>query len=239
MQFSKNKFPTLNYPQIGIKSYAQNFEDVILWRVFHNIHSGYYIDLGAQHPIYDSVSKAFYEKGWRGLHVEPSRKYVKELKIDRKDELVLPYAISNVKKPLVFYEIKDTGLSTCSKKIINAHQKNGYKFVEKIVKTISLFDVFEKIKKEIHWLKIDIEGFELQALKSWGQHKSRPWVVLIESTFPNSQNPMWKEWERYLLRRGYTFVYFDGLNRFYLHKSKNEFRKYFNVPPNIFDKFTR
>ena len=46
-------------------SYAQNFEDVILNRIFKDKESGFYIDVGAHHPIYDSVTKAFYERGWQ------------------------------------------------------------------------------------------------------------------------------------------------------------------------------
>ena len=54
-------------------SYAQNFEDVILWRALKHVENGFYIDIGAQDPVIDSVSRGFYEKGWRGLHVEPTR----------------------------------------------------------------------------------------------------------------------------------------------------------------------
>ena len=52
-------------------SYAQNFEDVILNRALHGVTDGCYIDIGANDPEVDSVSLAFYERGWRGLHVEP------------------------------------------------------------------------------------------------------------------------------------------------------------------------
>ena len=55
---------------MSIVSYAQNFEDVMLWRALGHVSNGFYIDVGAQHPIIDSVSKAFYEHGWRGVHVE-------------------------------------------------------------------------------------------------------------------------------------------------------------------------
>ena len=47
---------------MSIVSYAQNFEDVMLWRALGQVENGVYIDIGAQHPLIDSVSKAFYEK---------------------------------------------------------------------------------------------------------------------------------------------------------------------------------
>ena len=55
-----------------IISYAQNFEDVLLWRALKQVRNGFYIDIGAQHPEHDSVSKLFYDHGWRGVHVEPT-----------------------------------------------------------------------------------------------------------------------------------------------------------------------
>ena len=54
-------------------SYAQNFEDVMLWRALKHINNGFYIDIGANDPVVDSVSLAFYENGWRGVHVETHR----------------------------------------------------------------------------------------------------------------------------------------------------------------------
>ena len=52
-------------------SYAQNFEDVILWRALRDVPNGFYIDIGAGHPVADSVTMHFYEHGWRGINVEP------------------------------------------------------------------------------------------------------------------------------------------------------------------------
>ena len=56
-------------------SYAQNFEDVILWRALKHVKEGFYVDIGAQDPVINSVSLAFYEHGWRGVHVEPHSGY--------------------------------------------------------------------------------------------------------------------------------------------------------------------
>ena len=61
-----------------IISYAQNFEDVILWRALKHVERGFYIDVGAQDPVINSVSLAFYEKGWRGVHVEPTKFYARQ-----------------------------------------------------------------------------------------------------------------------------------------------------------------
>ena len=51
-------------------SYAQNMEDIHLARLFGE-EPGFYIDVGGGHVVADNVSFYFYEKGWRGIVVEP------------------------------------------------------------------------------------------------------------------------------------------------------------------------
>jgi hypothetical protein len=53
-------------------SYAQNFEDVMLWRALKGLKKGFYIDVGAHDPEVDSVTKAFYDRGWCGINIEPA-----------------------------------------------------------------------------------------------------------------------------------------------------------------------
>jgi hypothetical protein len=80
----------------SITSYAQNFEDVMLWRALGHIENGFYIDVGAQDPIVDSVSLAFYEHGWRGIHVEPTHRYATLLRQHRVEETVLEFQLIRV-----------------------------------------------------------------------------------------------------------------------------------------------
>ena len=50
---------------------------------------GFYIDVGAWDPVIDSVSKAFYEHGWRGVHVEPLAEYSEKICQDRPEDKVI------------------------------------------------------------------------------------------------------------------------------------------------------
>ena len=58
-------------------SYAQNREDVLLARVFHDVKAGFYVDVGANDPEHCSVTKHFYDLGWRGINFEPGRVFEK------------------------------------------------------------------------------------------------------------------------------------------------------------------
>jgi FkbM family methyltransferase len=220
-------------------SYAQNFEDIILWRALKHVPQGVYMDIGAQDPVLDSVSLAFYKQGWRGVHVEPNPHYAKLLREKRPDEVVIEAVVAEGDAgPVKFYVIENTGLSTCDLNIAEQHRSAGFP-----AKTISvdctplatLLDLYAT--RDIHWLKIDVEGFEAQVLRSWGSSSVRPWILVLESVLPLSQVPSHEAWEMEILNRGYEFVYFDGLNRYYLSKLHPELRDAFNGGPNIYDGF--
>lgn len=223
---------------MSIISYAQNFEDVMLWRALGHINKGFYIDVGAQHPILDSVSNAFYKQGWRGVHVEPTESYAAMLREARPDELIIQAALSDKAGTILFYEIAESGLSTGDASIAAHHKSRGYTVLEKTVHTITLDDLFDQISSPtVHWLKIDVEGMEQNVLSGWNASNNRPLVVVVESTYPNSQIATYLEWEELILVKGYTHQYFDGLNRYYISNECAEIIKYFKVPPNIFDGF--
>ena len=220
-------------------SYAQNFEDVMLWRALKHVENGFYIDLGAQDPVIDSVSLAFHERGWKGIHVEPTPHYAQMLRAHRPGDTVIEAAVASDTELLTFFEIPGTGISTGDPQIAEQHRKRGFEIREITVPCVRLSSVFEVSGKQaIHWMKVDVEGFEKSALKSWGKASARPWIVVVESTLPLTQIESHEEWEPLLTKRGYTPVYFDGLNRYYVSKEKIELKQAFHAPPNVFDDFS-
>lgn len=228
-----------NQVKMSIVSYAQNFEDVMLWRALKDIEHGFYIDIGAQDPVIDSVSLAFYEKGWRGLHIEPTLQYSNKLYSARPDEVVEQVAVGDNQEKITLFEFSDTGLSTVDSEIAKRHQEAGFSCVQRDVKVVSLDFILAKYgEKDIHWLKIDVEGSERSVLDSWKTSTNRPWIIVIESTKPLSQEENYSVWEALLLEKEYLFCYFDGVNRFYVHKSREALAEKFIAPPNIFDGFT-
>ena len=219
-------------------SYAQNFEDVLLWRALGHIKNGAYIDIGAQHPVDDSVSMAFYERGWRGLHVEPVPYYAELLRTHRQGEIVIQAALASKRGKLRFFELPNTGLSTGDPEIFRLHNEAGLRGKESVVEAITLSSIFSKLGKvEIHWMKVDVEGMELEVLRGWRQSKARPWVVVVESTLPNSPIESFESWEPELVGRGYEFAYFDGLNRYYVAPMHRDLLPALRCGANVFDRF--
>lgn len=221
-----------------ITSYAQNFEDVILWRALKHVEHGFYIDIGAQDPVVDSVSLAFYERGWRGVHVEPTPQYAEKLRAARADEPVIEAAIGGSEQPIRLFEIADTGLSTGNEEIAQGHVTKGFAVRSVEVPCMPLSQLLDaQGGRPIHWLKIDVEGMEGDVIESWSPSLVRPWIVVVESTKPNTQESSHELWEPRLVALDYEFVYFDGLNRFYVSKEHRELKAPFGPGPNFFDFF--
>jgi FkbM family methyltransferase len=219
-------------------SFAQNFEDVILWRALKNISSGFYIDIGAQDPIVDSVSRSFHEKGWTGVHVEPSPYYAEKLRLDRPNDEVLQSVIGRTEGVSKFFLFPDTGLSTGLEDIARQHVARGFRMEEveaPIQTTAQLLDRYAD--RDIHWMKIDCEGMEAEVIEGWGASPVRPWILVIESVLPSTQTPSHEAWEASVLGLGYDYVYSDGLNRFYVSHQHPELKDTFGPGANCFDGF--
>lgn len=219
-------------------SHAQNYEDIRLWRAFRDIEKGRYLDIGTQGPEQDSVSLLFYERGWRGLHVEATPHYAEAMRAARPDEEVIQAAVSSSSEPLEFFEIPNTGLSTGVASIAETHEAAGFEFNSLVVPTVTLASLFERMGPDlIHWLKIDVEGMEADAIRSWDDHPARPAALVIEATAPNTQIPTHQDWRPQVLERGYREVAFDGLSRYFIHESHADRAEALGASPSVFDQF--
>ena len=76
-------------------SYAQNFEDVMLWRAFKHVKKGFYVDVGAAWPDFDSVTKWFYDNGWTGINIEPNPVLFDRYELERSSDTNLQLTISD------------------------------------------------------------------------------------------------------------------------------------------------
>ena len=89
----------------------------------------------------------------------------------------------------------------------------------------------------IDFLKIDVESYEREVLEGADWGRFRPRVVLIEATQPSTTIPCHEEWESLLLSADYLFVFFDGLNRYYVRAEDRELIPLLSVPANVLDDF--
>lgn len=220
-------------------SYAQNFEDVILWRALKQIHNGFYVDVGAFSANNDSVTKAFYERGWRGINVEPNPAFTPEYRAHRPFDINLSIALADKTGRQNLYLSSNAGLNSLDPDIALSHLSltSLAPRIEVDVSTLAEILQLHRPIGDIHFLKIDVEGLEESVLRGNDWQRFRPWIVLLEARIPMSQVENYIKWEPYLIGQGYFFAYDDGLNRFYVSIEKRELITILKFPPNVFDDF--
>ncbi len=212
-------------------TYAQNREDLILAAFFPDIQEGFYVDAGAHHPKIDSVTQYFYERGWRGINIEPIEKFHKLFVKQRPKDINLNCGVAAKEGVLTLREYKNMeGRSTFSDT-----EKTDYppsnEFRDYQVKVRSLEDIFNELKPSIiHFLKVDVEGFEFEVLKGNNWELYRPQVICIEA------NHVSENWRPFLARNNYREVFFDGLNEYYIAREALSRLGNFSFPKNVVEK---
>ncbi|MBR1420930.1 MAG: FkbM family methyltransferase [Selenomonadaceae bacterium] len=225
-----------------LETYSLDFEDLILFAMLHEIRDGFYIDVGANDPSINSVTKIFYDRGWSGINIEPLRSRCKLLEEFRPRDINLCIGIGSESDEKIFYEIPELDiLSSFSEEVarenaeemIRANSQSDFSKREIIRessrKIMTLTEVFRSYcdpQQPVHFCKIDVEGFEHEVLlgvKNW--QKFRPWIFCIESHEPTEEHPEYLIWEKILIDAGYQFMFNFGINRFYVDSRKNHLSK--------------
>lgn len=222
-------------------SYAQNGEDVVLWRALHAVTGGRYVEVGANDPTVDSISRAFHDRGWSGVAIEPVPSLAAAYRQARPRDAVVEAAITSAEvDDVTFHVIENSGLSTLRDDISAEHAGAGWQVEDVRVPARRLDAVlaehFED-GEDIHFLMIDTEGSETQILDSLDLTKWRPWILVIEATAPQSNRLTHGEWEEGVLAAGYEFCLFDGLSRWYVAKERSELAPALSYPACPLDKW--
>jgi FkbM family methyltransferase len=198
-------------------------EDYHLSLAFAGQERGFYIDVGAGHPVADNVSFWFYERGWRGIAVEPQPELASLYRHIRPRDACVQRLIGRVAGESDFYRFgRFHGLSTTLPAFARGGAQLGEPYEVVRLPTSTLAQTCEEHGVgEIDFLKIDVEGAEADVLAGNDWRRFRPKIVVAEAIMLEDGSPTWESWEPHLLDQGYTFALFDTLNRFYVAKEQH------------------
>ena len=85
-------------------TYAMDGEDTAIDKFVENKSNGFYVDLGAHHPLHRNNTYLLFKKGWEGINIDLDKKNIELFKIDRKRDSNINEAVysSKVKKKLYY-----------------------------------------------------------------------------------------------------------------------------------------
>lgn len=175
--FRKNVFgkPKLTYSGEG--------EDLIIEKFTKGLRKGLYVDVGCYHPKVGSNTYKLFKKGWEGINIDPNPKTIEIFNKYRPKDINLNIGISESGNSLTYYEFEESAISTFSEEFYAARIAQGARFMGKReVKTFKLSEVFDRYlnNRTIDVLDIDVEGIDVEVLKSNNWEKYRPKIVLVE-----------------------------------------------------------
>ncbi len=201
-----------------VGAHSQFGEDLIIDAIFGGQATGFFVDVGANHPTKLSNTNRFYQRGWRGINIEPQTTNHKLFVEARPNDINLNIGVGSQPGQLTFYELEYPTLSTFDEQTAN---ENAQKFQVPITATYAvqvkpLTEVFAQHLPQgtvVDFMSIDTEGFEMQVLQGNNWQLYRPRLVVLE--FGRDLN----EIHALMVQNQYALVCKNHVNAFYLDQN--------------------
>ena len=167
-------------------SYAQEGEDLVLKRILDKRTTGFYVEVGCHHPFRFSNTYLFYKRGWRGICIDPLPGTARRFKRWRPRDIAVELGVALRPSTLTYFMFDESAVNTFDGNLARHVEVQGkYKIVEKRkIDAEPLFSIIERYLPasvtHIDFFSVDVEGLDLEVLRSndWGRFS--PEVVIAE-----------------------------------------------------------
>lgn len=215
-----NEGDLLNYSHGLLKSYSQHHEDLLVDFIFQSRELGFYVDVGANDPTFNSNTKRFYDRGWSGINIEPGVAAFKKLVEARPRDINLNFGVAQKRGMLTFHQLSDdTTLSSFKEEDALKMARRHNLTLETIkVETQPLRDILSDHLKNRHidFMSVDTEGLDLQVLQSNDWHEFRPSVLLVE------MNNEYAHILKYLSEQSYLLILNNSWNGLFVDQKTSD-----------------
>jgi FkbM family methyltransferase len=191
----------------SMRSYSQEGEDMILARLFERRPAGFYVDVGAHHPRRFSNTYFFYKRGWHGINIEPNPEAQTLFQQYRKRDINITCGISDNEGELAYFMFNEPALNTFDRTLSEQRVSSKYRIVDtRAVPVRPLSAVLVRSLPpgtHIDFMSVDVEGLDLNVLRSNDWTRFRPTYVLSEVEGFDLVNAPSAPLDRYLTEQGY------------------------------------
>lgn len=191
------------------RTYSGEGEDLILKKFFGNKRDGVFVDVGCYHPKVGSNTHIFYKNGWHGINIDPNPLSIKLFNKLRKRDINLNVGVSSEESQLRYFMFEEPAINTFSETQKISRIEGGQKFIgEMTIPTLKLSTILDRHFKnqQIDILDIDVEGFDLDVLKSNNWEKYKPTVIMVEDQDDNVTSFEQLETYKFLKPLGYQLI---------------------------------
>jgi FkbM family methyltransferase len=166
--------------------YAQEGEDIIVARLLDEQKHGFYVDVGAHHPIRHSNTYRLYRQGWSGLNIDATPGSMEPFRRLRPRDINIECLVSSKPSSHVFHMFNEPALNTASLELADLRPRESadYKVIQSVTlqsRTLaSLLQEHLPAGGSIDLMSIDVEGLDLDVLTSNDWDRYRPRLLLVE-----------------------------------------------------------
>jgi hypothetical protein len=133
------------FTSYATKSFSQEGEDLVLERFLDPGRLGFYVDVGAHHPVRFSNTYRLYRRGWRGLNIDANPGSMKRCERLRPRDLNVEAAAASSRQELTYYIFDEPALNTLNKELALELAGNGYSIAGEVnVTALTLWQLLDQ-----------------------------------------------------------------------------------------------
>lgn len=190
------------------RSFSQEGEDLLVQYILNGRENGFYVDVGAHHPLRFSNTHSFYLRGWRGINIDARPGGMDIFDLYRPRDINLELGIADREDTMTYYVFNDPALNGFSADLSNLREEaSPYRIIDrKEIRTYPLATVLDRHLPpgtSIDFMSVDVEGLDYEVLVSNNWARYRPEVLIVEELSTSLETISQGKIARYLHDQGY------------------------------------
>lgn len=205
------------YGEIG---YADAGEDRLIAAFFPS--PGFYIDVGCNHPVNYSNTFMLYKRGWHGINIDANANLIElHRRLKPKDQSIFA-AIAQHQQTLTYTQFEgETLMASLDPEFVRTRVANGLRIrSESVLKTQTLTEVLVQshAPNRFELLSVDVEGLDLEVLKSLDFDQFRPRMIVVEILGYDLENYSSEPIFEFLSTKGYRLAGYTHMNAIFIER---------------------